>query len=109
MTGHDIDSKDRATLPPANGEQADEFEEEFLDEVTLPDPKLARAHWDKVKPRFTQATKLCRGFDFSRGASPETVAQVDMESRWELFLRSKFSRAWTGSPADLERFPQPQS
>jgi len=109
MTGQEIDSKDRATLPPPDGGQADDFEQEFLDEVTLPDPKLARAHWDKVKSRFTRATRLCRGFDFSRGASPETVTMVDMESRWELFLRSRFNRTWNGSPADLERFPQPHS
>jgi uncharacterized protein (TIGR02270 family) len=109
MTGQDIDSKERTTLPPKTGEQPDEFEAEFLEEVTLPDEKLARAHWEKVKPRFTRTTRLCRGLDFSRGAAPDTLAQLDMESRWELFLRSRFNRTWNGSPADLERFPQPHS
>jgi uncharacterized protein (TIGR02270 family) len=109
ITGEDIDSKDRAKAPPQNGEQPDEFEEEFLDEITLPDPALARSLWDKAKPRFSRATRVCRGFDMSRGATPDILAKLDMESRWEFFLRSRFTRAWSGSPADLERFPQAQA
>ena len=109
ITGQDIDSKDRTTLPPKNGKEPDEFEAEFLGEVTLPDPTLARTQWEKVKPRFSRATRVCRGFDLSRGASADIVAKLDMESRWEFFLRSRFTRAWSGSPADLERFPQPRS
>ncbi|HEX5576515.1 MAG TPA: hypothetical protein VFX42_11615, partial [Gemmatimonadales bacterium] len=109
MTGLDIESKERTALPPKSGEQSDEFEAEFAEEVTLPNPELARAHWDKVKPQFVRTTRLCRGMDISRGAPPEALAKLDMESRWELFLRSKFNRTWAGAPADLERFPQPQS
>jgi uncharacterized protein (TIGR02270 family) len=109
ITGLDIDSKDQATLPPKNGKEPDEFEAEFLDEITLPDPALARAQWGKLKPPVTRATRVCRGFDLSRGAPPESVAKLDMESRWEFFLRSRFTRAWSGSPADLERFPQAQT
>jgi uncharacterized protein (TIGR02270 family) len=106
ITGQDIDSKDRTTLPPKDGKEPDEFEAEFLDEVTLPDPTLARTQWEKVKPRLSRATRLCRGFDLSRGASADIMTKLDMESRWECFLRSRFTRAWSGSPADLERFPQ---
>jgi uncharacterized protein (TIGR02270 family) len=106
ITGQDIDSKDRTTLPPKDGKEPDEFEAEFLDEVTLPDPTLARTQWEKVKPRLSRATRLCRGFDLSRGAFADIMAKLDMESRWECFLRSRFTRAWSGSPADLERFPQ---
>jgi hypothetical protein len=106
ITGQDIDSKDRAQVPPENGEKPDDFEAEFLDEVTLPSPVLARSHWEKVKSGFAKASRVCRGFDISRGAAPDVLAKLDMESRWEFFLRSKFTRASSGSPATLERFPQ---
>jgi uncharacterized protein (TIGR02270 family) len=108
ITGQNIDSKEPTTLPPKNGEQPDEFEAEFLDEITLPDPNLARTAWDKMKPGFARATRVCRGFDVSGGATPDALAKLDMASRWEFFLRSRFTRAWSGSPVDLERFPQPQ-
>jgi uncharacterized protein (TIGR02270 family) len=108
ITGQDIDSKDRAELPPEGVEKPDDFESEFQEEITLPSPELARSHWEKVKPRFARATRVCRGFDLSRGPAPDALANLDMESRWEFFLRSRFSRAWSGSPAALEHFPQPQ-
>jgi uncharacterized protein (TIGR02270 family) len=108
ITGQNIDSKERAQVSPENGEKPDDFEAEFLDEVTLPSPVLARGHWEKVKPGFAKASRVCRGFDVSRGATPEVLAKLDMESRWEFFLRSKFSRASSDSPATLERFPQPR-
>jgi uncharacterized protein (TIGR02270 family) len=108
LTGQDIDSKERTKLPPENGHEPDEFETEFLEEVRLPDPGLARAHWEKVKPRFARATRICRGYDIAQGASAEALASFDMESRWEYYLRSKFQGRWSGSPVSLERFPQKQ-
>ena len=108
MTGQDIDSKNRTKLPPEDGHEPDEFEVEFLEEVRLPDPEIARAHWEKVKPRLARATRICRGYDMGQGLSPEALASFDMESRWEHFLRSKFLGRWSGSPASLERFPQRQ-
>ena len=76
-------------------------------ESKRPDPNLARARWEKMKPRFAHATRLCRGHDLTRGAAPDILGKLDMESRWEFFLRSRFNGAWSGSPADLERFPHP--
>jgi uncharacterized protein (TIGR02270 family) len=103
ITGQDIDSKDRAKVAPEGGEEPDEF----LEELTLPSQDLARSHWNKVKPLLAKATRVCKGFDLSRGATPEVLGRLDMESRWELFLRSKYTGAWSGSPVTLERFPQP--
>jgi hypothetical protein len=108
MTGQDIDSKNRTKLPPEDGHEPDEFEVEFLEEVRLPDPEIARAHWEKVKPRLARATRICRGYDMGQGLSPEALASFDMESRWEHFVRSKFLGRWSGSAASLERFPQRQ-
>jgi uncharacterized protein (TIGR02270 family) len=106
VTGQDIDSKDRAKVPPQDGEKPDDFEAEFLEGVPVPSPELARTHWEKAKPRLAKATRVCKGFDLSRGATPGALAKLDMESRWEFFLRSKFTGAWSGSPVSLERFPQ---
>jgi uncharacterized protein (TIGR02270 family) len=108
ITGHDIDSKDRTQVAPRDGEKPDDFDAEFLEEVTLPDPALARAHWDKVKPGFAKASRVCRGLDISRGAAPGVLAKFDMESRWESCLRSKFTKVSSGTPATFERFPQAQ-
>src|SRR5215217_7609569 len=107
MTGQNIGPKDRTTPPSKDGGQRDELEAKFLEGVSLPDPTLARARWDKMKARLAGATRVCKGFDVSRGAPPDVLSKLDMESRWEYFLRSRFNRVWSGSPADLERFPQP--
>ncbi len=108
ITGENIDSKTRTKLPPEDGHEPDEFEAEFLEEVRLPDPEIARRHWEKMKPRFARATRICRGFDISQGVTAEALANFDMESRWEFYLRSRFMRTWSGSPASLEKFPQPR-
>lgn len=107
ITGHDIESQDnRVTLPPADGSEPDEFETEFLDEVFLPDPEKARAHWENVKGRLSGAPRICRGFDLRQGLGREEFALLDMESRWEVCLRARYSGAWDGSPLSLEVFSQ---
>ena len=106
ITGVDIESDQRVQLPPEDDSEPDEFEQEFLDEVMLPDPKRAQEHWNKVKDQFAQGTRWCRGFGLSDGVSEEILNQLDMQSRWEACLRGKFEGDWQGSPIDLEVFPQ---
>lgn len=106
ITGADIESDKRVQVQPEDGSEPDEFELEFLDEVTLPSPELAQAHWDKVKSEFSDGTRWCRGFDLSQGATDKVLAQLDLESRWEACLRGKFESTWDGSLIDLEAFPQ---
>jgi uncharacterized protein (TIGR02270 family) len=106
ITGYDIESDSRATLPPADGSEPDEFEAEFLDEVMLPDPERAHAHWDSVKNDLGGVPRLCRGFDLRSGLDRDQLASLDMESRWEVLLRSRYCGAWHGSPLSLEVFPQ---
>ena len=105
MTGHNVDSGRKATVPPAEAGD-DEFEAEFLDEVAVPDPKGAREKWEGLKPRLGQIVRLCGGEDASRGLSAEGYATVDMESRWEICLRAKFNGSWAGSSMNLQVFPQ---
>jgi hypothetical protein len=86
---------------------SDEFEAEFQQEVTLPDPKLAQRHWELVKPVLQQAWRVRRGFDVGGALTPEVFGALDMESRWEILLRARFQGKWSGSPLRLERFPLP--
>lgn len=105
MTGQGVDSDRRAKLPPEGGGAPDELEAEFQEEVTLPDPELARRMWERVPP-WARAGRLCRGLDVSAQLTPEAFAALDMESRWEVCLRARYSGAWSGTPLRLERFPQ---
>ncbi len=105
MLGVAVESGRRATLPPADGKAVDEFEAEFLDELQLPDVPRAREHWERVRPRLAQATRVAHGLDVSAGINRETFGQLDMASRRELCLRARLTSGWTGTPLVLEQFP----
>ncbi|HYU10452.1 MAG TPA: hypothetical protein VEK77_13835 [Gemmatimonadales bacterium] len=106
ITGQNVESDRRAKLPPENGSEPDDFEAEFQDEVTLPDSELAQRHWELLKPQVGQAGRLRRSFEVDTGLTGDVLTALDMESRWEISLRARFSGAWSGSPLRLERFPQ---
>jgi len=106
ITGADIESDKAVQIPPEDGSEPDEFEQEFLDEVNLPDPASAQAHWEKIKQEFSKGTRWCRGLNLSQGTTNEVIAQLDLESRWQAVLRSRFEGTWRGSLIDLEVFPQ---
>jgi uncharacterized protein (TIGR02270 family) len=106
MTGFHIDSDDRTTLPPSDGIEPDEFDKEFLDEVMLPSVEKAQEHWESERASLSGAARLCKGFDLGAGLNREQFAALDMESRWEVCLRGRYSGAWDGSPLSLEIFPQ---
>lgn len=106
ITGKDIDSGKRVTVPPKDGSTPDDFEKEFLDELTLPSPDQARSIWTKMKDQFSKGTRWCRGLDLTKGCPAEVMAQLDLESRCEACLRGKFEGTWQGSAGDLEAFPQ---
>jgi uncharacterized protein (TIGR02270 family) len=105
LTGSDIESAERTRVPPADGREPDAFEREFLDEVTLPDAELARRAWAELEPRLAHATRICRGFVLDHGLDQAAFDRLDMESRWELYLRGKFYGGWDGTPLQLEVFP----
>jgi uncharacterized protein (TIGR02270 family) len=105
MLGVAVESGKRATVPPPNGQQPDAFEAEFVDEVHLPDVPRARQHWENVKPRLAQASRVAHGVDVSGGITREAFALLDMESRRELCLRARLTAGWSGTPVVLEQFP----
>jgi len=106
ITGADIESDQKVQVPPEDGSEPDEFEREFLDEVTLPDPASARAHWEQVKAEFSSGTRWCHGLNLSGAPTPELLVQLDLESRRQACLRSMFVATWHGSLIDFEVFPQ---
>ena len=106
MTGRDVESTTRVKVSPDGKPPADDFEAEFMDEVFLPNPDLARAHWQELAPQLAHAPRICRGMDVSRPLSREEVAALDRESLWEYCLRARLFSGWQGTPLVLERYPQ---
>jgi hypothetical protein len=85
ITGIDVRGE-RRTLPVAD--DADDFAREFAPDVWLPDPRRARALWEQNQPRWRSGSRWCRSFDLTSGCSPEVLAQLDLESRWEVGARA---------------------
>lgn len=106
ITGVDIESDNVAQVPPPDGSEPDEFEQEFLDEVSLPSPQSAQEHWQKVKGQFSKGTRWGCGLNLSMPISNEVMAQLNLESRWHACLRGRFEGTWQGSLINLEVFPQ---
>lgn len=99
VTGFDADSGERAVVREA-GAPVDAFDEEFLDEVILPDAEKARAFWSSARGEFAGGTRWCRGVDVSAGCPGEIPATFDLESRWEVRLRGRFTGTWKGEAPD---------
>jgi uncharacterized protein (TIGR02270 family) len=106
ITGCDVESKTRVSLPPEDGHEPSAFEKEFLDEAFLPDPARARDYWKKHKDRYTQSPRWYRGRPLTRDTLRELFKQLDLRSRHEACLRARFADQWAVGPTDLERFPQ---
>lgn len=102
VTGFDASGETRATVREPEAAEG-ETDEELLDEVTLPDPEAARAFWTRERGRFAGGTRWCRGHDVADGCPGELPEELDMESRHELRLRGRFTRAWKGDAAGLVR------
>ena len=109
ITGMDIESDRRVQILPEDGSEPGEFEQEFLDEVTLPDPEAAQAHWQEVREEFSAGTRWCNGRNLTQTAGEEILDQLDLESRWEACLRGRFEGTWRHGLADFETFPQKQA
>ncbi len=108
ITGADVVSDRRATVRPV-GETPDDFEEEFLEEVALPDAATARAFWKDAGPSYAKGTRWCRGADVSAGCPAGLLATFDLESRWEACLRGRFRGTWKGAASDLVRLSPERS
>lgn len=106
ITGRDVQSQVRVQLPPEDGHEPDDFEKQFLDEAFLPDPAMAREHWEKIKGRSTEAPRWCRGSAVTREITRGQAELLDLPARYEAYLRARFDGRWNVNPVFLERFPQ---
>lgn len=102
ITGTDVASDHRATIRPP-GETPDDFEEEFLEEVALPDSATAQAFWRDAGPSYAKGTRWCRGADVSSGCPAELLDELDLESHWEACLRGRLRGTWKGAASELVR------
>jgi len=99
LTGEDVTSQRTAEVGGT--------EDEPGDTVALPDPERARAIWQQLGAAgLARADRIAGGVDVGRPIGADQAARLDLESRWELFLRARYHNAWQGSPAQLEVFPQ---
>ncbi len=108
ITGIDVDSDRREKLEPEDSSESFETEEEFLEEVALPDAQLAESHWNAVKDQLSQAVRCCRGRVLGDIVNEQMLAGLDMQSRWEACLRGKYYGNWHGNSIDLEIYPLPK-
>ena len=106
LTGANLGPGERVTLPPEDGHDPDEFEQEFLDEEVLPDPAKARAHWDRVGASLAGFARVSHGHDVTSSIPPGAFSWLDMQARYEWWMRARFRGTWIGTPMQLEVFPQ---
>ena len=104
ITGKTVASKPRlSTAAPGNagdGGQADDF----LEDVWIPDAESTRAHWEIVRKDYATGSRWCRGLNLTSGISEETLEQLDLESRRDIYLRQRYEGSRGGSPLELVRF-----
>ena len=106
LTGADLGPGEHVTLPAEGGGEPDAFDEEFLDTGTLPDPAKARAHWDRVATTLGGLTRIAHGRDVSGAIPADAPSWLDMQSRYEYWMRARFRGTWGGTPMQLDVFPQ---
>ncbi|MCA9139202.1 MAG: FHA domain-containing protein [Planctomycetales bacterium] len=102
ITGLDIASDQRTSLPPDEGEGEDD--EEFAEDVLLPDAGKAERLWQQQANQFASGTAFRQGLETSGPPTDTLLQQLDQRSRWEVCIRGKFEGTWNGSPFELERF-----
>jgi hypothetical protein len=105
LTGLNIDSQNIAIVPADGASPDDEFEQEFADQLTLPDAMAARREWKLMTDRRGTARHMAAGRSLD-ALDAATFNVIDMQARYEICLRSRFHGLWTGTPVELERFPQ---
>lgn len=102
VTGFDATGERRVALRP-DGPPPDDFDEEFLDEVTLPDVEKARAFWTSARRTFAGGARWCHGVDVTAGCPGALPASFDMESGFETRLRGRLTGTFSGGPGELVR------
>ncbi len=61
LTGVQIDSAQRVTLPPGTGQAAEELDQDLLATAWLPDPERAQRRWADLSPTLDPGRRLSAG------------------------------------------------
>jgi hypothetical protein len=99
LTGVDVTSQ--VSVPAETLD--DPFEQEFVDEVHLPDVAAAEACWARLAKPFAAATRWSRGIDVSQNGSAPGLRQLNLRARREAILRSRAAGQWAGPYSALEQ------
>ncbi|MGE3779944.1 MAG: FHA domain-containing protein [Pirellulaceae bacterium] len=76
------------------------------DDLTLPDPRLARGQWQAIQARFHGgATRWCSGLPMDQRLEPSAWAQLSLVSRHEVCWREHYEGRWRWAPDRIARFP----
>lgn len=67
------------------------------------DSQAATKIWLDLKRQLAGSTRWCRGLDLSQKLTPDLIAKLDLESRWEACLRGRFQKTWKATPLDQEQ------
>jgi hypothetical protein len=51
-------------------------------------------------------TRVAHGRDVTSAIAPDAFGWLDMQARYEWWMRARFRGTWAGSPMQLEVFPQ---
>lgn len=105
ITGKSVETDQRAPVPPADGDQADEFATEFPDEANVPDANAAQAQWEQVKGNYAAPGRYAAGKPADGVAPAALPVELSMESRWEACLRARYEGQWQGGLVDVLAFP----
>lgn len=105
VTGVNVDSPTRVSMPRDDVDPDDSFANEFQDEGLLPDAGKARAAWDPLRHATEGCTRLCWGRRADAPFADDALADADLETAWWQLVRSRFWRVSARSLARVEAFP----
>ena len=98
ITGVDINGE-RQQLPVSP--EADEFEQEFADLVWMPDITKAQAYWQQHGKRLSTGSRWRQGINLDGKVSVPTLAQIDLQARWDACARAAQSGYPLASPPPI--------
>jgi len=98
ITGADVRGH-RKTMPVAP--DADDFAKEFAPDVWIPDPAKAQAYLKRYGAIIATGTRWRAGVDVGGECTPEALARVDLEARWDMCARAALARAPTVPPPPI--------
>lgn len=103
ITGLGLRMVGRVTIPPPEGSIPDAFDEQFLEEVELPDANEAAEYWKTNEARYVPGLRYSQGLPVPDG--PPFAGSLNLVSIREACLRAAFNRKPGPKAVEFERYP----